>query len=119
MSKTQTAEYPSTPNVEELLATVAALAKQVETLTSKQQDREDEDEGPQRAKTSNARAQLLVSQVGDIIQAEGYTPPVPERVALKGPAAIDKYLKQWNRGQGVNARQISDSDTSLAESAHM
>jgi hypothetical protein len=119
MSKTQTAEAPSTPNVEELLATVAALAKQVETLTSKQQDREDEDEGPQRAKTSNAQAQLLVSQVGDIIQAEGYTPPIPERVALKGPAAIDKYLKQWNKGQGVNARQISDSDTSLAESAHM
>lgn len=118
MAKAQIAE----PKVDTdaLMNMIADLSAQVQTLTAvKEEEDEEENDGPEHAKTNNAAARVLVAQVGDCIQAEGYQTPIPERVMESGPAAVKKFLKKWNKGQGVSARQISDSDLSLAETAHM
>ena len=116
MAKSQ-ATAPSV-NTEELLNMVADLSAQVQTLTEKRAEDEELESGPQNAKTNNAAARVLVAQVGDVVQAEGYVPPIPERVVENGPKAIKKFMKQWREGQGVNARQIGD-EAALAETAHM
>tara|TARA_R110000787_G_scaffold227348_1_gene335068 strand:+ start:167 stop:517 length:351 start_codon:yes stop_codon:yes gene_type:complete len=116
MAKTNITHGATPDSNDALREQIEKLSAQVNLLTANAV--EEEEEGPQNSKTTNAQAQVLVSQVGDVVQAPGFVTPIPERVTDKGPKAVAKFLKAWRAGQTVSARQIGDESV-MADSAVM
>jgi|TARA_R110000803_G_scaffold83887_1_gene149945 hypothetical protein len=114
MAKIETKTAPVSTDTAELLAIVKGLKEQLDELRTV----DEEEPSPANANTNNAQAQILVSQVGDVVQAPGFVTPIPERVFIKGPKAVKKFLDAWKRGQSVSARQIGD-EAALADTATM
>lgn len=112
-------EAPQEPSVADLMETIRGLASQVETLKAQRAEEDEDEDSPDKSTLSNANARLIATQVGDCLQPEGYEPPVPESVVEKGPRAVAKFLKDWNRGQSKKARSLGGEAAEHAEMAHM
>jgi hypothetical protein len=105
------------PTPEQMADTIKALAAKIEQL-ERGDDTEVED-SPQNSNLSNSNARLVATQVGDCLQVEGYETPIPESVTEKGPAAVEKFLRGWRKGQSAQARSLGGPAAEAATQAQM
>lgn len=101
------------------------MAEMIKSLASKvaQMERgeiEEVGEGsPQTSSVTNSNARLVATQVGDCLQVEGYETPIPESVTEKGPAAVEKFLRDWRKGLTAQARSLGGPAADMATQAQM
>jgi hypothetical protein len=115
-NKAPTVEGMSPEQMAEMIKGLAAKVAQMEREAG---GAEEEESSPETSNLSNANARLVATQVGDCLQVEGYQTPIPESVTEKGPAAVEKFLRNWRKGLTAQARSLGGPAADMATQAQM